>query len=552
MTAIGYASGFGNECATGALPAGQNSPQRPPYGLYAEPADFLTGLCTLAGAGGPAQRAGAALHLYGANRSMADRVFADADGELLLVPERGALLVFTELGRLAVASGEFAVVPRGVRFRVELLESEARGYVCENYGAAFRLPELGPIGANGLANSRDFRTPLAAFEDRDTPTELIVKFGGRLWRTELDHSPLDVVAWHGNYAPYKYDLARFNTLGSVSFDHPDPSIFTVLSSPSLRAGTANVDFVIFPPRWLVAEHTFRPPWFSPERDERVHGPAARNVRCEGVRFRAGGRQSAHCAYGPRSRCCHIRTGDARRTPAGQGRRHAGVHVRDVRGPRSDRASAREPGASARLRQRVARLPEEVQPRTRQLEKIEAVVDAGERPAAVDEQFVPQDEAMRFGLADGRGERGAIDSVGCGGRGDANDAGVVHARGSCSSAGAIEENLEPAVDDRGHRHRQCGAIRGVERTRREPFEFSGVGLDAVLRPRVGDDRARVVPGGNAHRFRQPRCTNVRVDRSRFAFVEGQSEIDEPPPLRDALGISSHDGRIESSVQSNTCT
>jgi homogentisate 1,2-dioxygenase len=327
--ATAYSSGFGNEVATealpGALPAGQNSPQRAPYGLYAEqisgtaftvprnenrrswlyrirptaahgafvglprgrmrsgpfdeapaspnrlrwdpqplplaPTDFIDGLLTIAGAGEPAQRTGLALHIYAANRSMTDRVFADADGELLVVPERGALVLFTELGRVGVVPGEIAVVPRGIKFRVELLEREARGYVCENYGRPFTLPELGPIGANGLANARDFLTPVAAYEDCDVATEVVLKFGGALWRTQLDHSPLDVVAWHGNNAPYKYDLGRFNAINTVSFDHPDPSVFTVLTSPSPQAGTANVDFVIFPPRWLVAEHTFRPPWF---------------------------------------------------------------------------------------------------------------------------------------------------------------------------------------------------------------------------------------------------------------------------------------------------
>ncbi|MFS8084409.1 MAG: homogentisate 1,2-dioxygenase domain-containing protein, partial [Acidobacteriota bacterium] len=185
----------------------------------------------------------------------------NADGELLIVPQRGALRLITELGVLDVAPREIAVVPRGMRFRVELPEGAARGYVCENYGAHFRLPELGPIGSNGLANARDFQVPVAAFEDRDARVELVTKFGGNLWASELDHSPLDIVAWHGNLVPYKYDLARFNTIGSISFDHCDPSIFTVLTSPTDTAGTANCDFVIFPPRWMVAERTFRPPWY---------------------------------------------------------------------------------------------------------------------------------------------------------------------------------------------------------------------------------------------------------------------------------------------------
>jgi homogentisate 1,2-dioxygenase len=323
-------SGFGNhfstEAVSGALPIGRNSPQRVPFGLYAEqlsgtaftapraenrrswlyrlrptashkpfrpyeqatllrsgpfdeqpptpnrlrwdplpmpsaPIDFVDGLVTYAGNGDVATSSGIGIHVYAANQSMTDRVFYSADGELLIVPQQGRLTLATELGLLQLGPGEMGVIPRGIRFRAELRDSAARGYVCENYGALFRLPELGPIGANGLANPRDFETPPAWFEDRDGSFEVVQKFGGRLWACELRHSPLDVVAWHGNLAPYKYDLARFNVINTVSFDHPDPSIFTVLTSPSEIAGTANCDFVIFPPRWTVAEETFRPPWF---------------------------------------------------------------------------------------------------------------------------------------------------------------------------------------------------------------------------------------------------------------------------------------------------
>ena len=216
------------------------------------------------------------------------------------MPQQGCLLLRTEFGVLDAAPGEIAVIPRGVKFRVDLPDGCAGGYVCENYGALFRLPELGPIGANGLANPRDFLSPSAAFEDRDGPHELVAKFEGHLWATTLDHSPLDVVAWHGNYAPYKYDLARFNTLGTVSFDHPDPSIFTVLTSPSEVPGTANCDFVIFPPRWMVAEHTFRPPFFHrnvmSEFMGLVHG--AYDAKAEG--FVPGGASLHNClsAHGP--------------------------------------------------------------------------------------------------------------------------------------------------------------------------------------------------------------------------------------------------------------
>lgn len=324
-----YMTGFGNhfstEAITAALPIGQNSPQRPAFGLYAEqlsgtaftaprgenrrswlyrlrpsaahpaftrykgapnftpgasPApfapnrlrwgpiqptpgtDWLDSMTTMLVAGdGPLSQTGVAVHLYACDTDMTDRAFVSGDGELVIVPQAGALTLFTEMGRIDIAPGQVALIPRGVRFRVTLPDGSARGYVAENYGPLFRLPDLGPIGANGLANSRDFETPVAWFEDIEGDFELVQKFAGRLWTTNLGRSPLDVVAWHGNLAPCRYDLARFNTINTVSFDHPDPSIFTVMTSPSDIAGTANVDFVIFPPRWMVAEGTFRPPWF---------------------------------------------------------------------------------------------------------------------------------------------------------------------------------------------------------------------------------------------------------------------------------------------------
>jgi homogentisate 1,2-dioxygenase len=325
MNDIGYLSGFGNEFATqalaGALPVGQNSPQRPPLGLYAEqlsgtpftvprresrrswlyrirpsalhpayrridngllcgpladptpnrlrwdpldlpdaPTDFVAGLATMLANAPAGSTDGVSVHLYGANRSMR-RAFWNADGEMLVVPQQGRLHIATELGWLEAAPGEIAVIPRGMRFRVALPDGASRGYVCENHGAVLRLPDLGPIGSNGLANPRDFLSPVAWFEDRDEPCEVVQKFMGTLWATELDHSPFDVVAWHGNNAPYKYDLTRFNVMGSVNYDHPDPSIYTVLTAPTDTPGRANVDFALFAPRWLVAEHTFRPPWF---------------------------------------------------------------------------------------------------------------------------------------------------------------------------------------------------------------------------------------------------------------------------------------------------
>ncbi len=234
-----------------------------PLPLPAGAVDFVDGLTTYAGNGDVAATSGVAVHHFAATASMTRRALSNADGELVIVPQEGTLTLVTEFGRFDVAPRQIACIPRGVRFAVELGDGggPARGYLAENYGAPFRLPDLGPIGSNGLANPRDFETPGAAFADDDTPHELIHRFAGRLWRTAVGHNPFDVVAWHGNLAPWRYDLTRFNTIGSISFDHPDPSIFTVLTSPSDTPGTANADFVVFPPRWLVAEDTFRPPWF---------------------------------------------------------------------------------------------------------------------------------------------------------------------------------------------------------------------------------------------------------------------------------------------------
>lgn len=224
-------------------------------------ASFLEGIRTITTAGDAGAMAGMAAHVYRATRSMHNEYFYNADGEMLIVPQQGELRVRTEFGIIEIEPAEIAVIPRGIKFCVELPNGPASGYICENYGGKFTLPERGPIGANCLANPRDFLTPVAAYEERDEVCQLIVKWGGSLWKTTLEHSPLDVVAWHGNYAPYKYDLRRFSPVGPLLFDHADPSIFTVLTSPSETPGTANVDFVCFPDRWLVAENTFRPPWY---------------------------------------------------------------------------------------------------------------------------------------------------------------------------------------------------------------------------------------------------------------------------------------------------
>jgi len=361
-----YQSGFGNEFATeaikGALPEGQNAPQKAPLGLYTEQlsgtaftapratnrrtwtyrirpsvthkpfseipgglglfrsgpftevptppnqmrwnpipmpekeTDFIDGIVTMGGSGDPAMQVGVGLHLYAANAPMKGRYFYNADGEMMLIPQQGAIEVHTELGILGLKPGEIGVVPRGMKMRVDL-EGPSRGYICENYGLTFRLPELGAIGANGLANSRDFLTPVAAYEDKDGDFRIVGKFLGRMWEAEIDHSPLDVVGWHGNYAPYKYDLARFNCINTVSFDHPDPSIYTVMTSPSVMAGTANVDFAIFPPRWLVAEHTFRPPWFHRNMMNEFMGLVFGEYDAKAEGFLPGGASLHNCMSG---------------------------------------------------------------------------------------------------------------------------------------------------------------------------------------------------------------------------------------------------------------
>ncbi|MGL4305446.1 MAG: homogentisate 1,2-dioxygenase [Mycobacteriaceae bacterium] len=252
----------GNICS--APIAGEANPNRlrwDPKPLPWPEGDFLDTLSTISANGNVLQGQGIAVHMYHATRSMLDRYFSNADGEMLIVPQQGVIVLSTEFGKLRVSPGEIAVVGRSIRYSVALEDDRASGYVCENYGAAFELPELGPIGANGLAHARDFLYPVAAYEDDEKSVQVVQKFGGHLWAADYDHSPLDVVAWHGTYLPYKYDTANFNVLTTAGWDHPDPSIFTLLTSASERAGQANVDFAIFPARWVVAEHTFRPPHF---------------------------------------------------------------------------------------------------------------------------------------------------------------------------------------------------------------------------------------------------------------------------------------------------
>ena len=265
------------------------------------PTDFIEGLRTVVVNGEADAQTGMAAHVYLANRSMGNRAFVNADGEMLLVPQEGQLLITTELGLLAVKPGEIALIPRGMAFKVAV-EGPSRGYVCENYGAPFRLPELGPIGSNGLANPRDFLAPVAAFEDTTDGYEMVKKYGGALWMAQAPSTPFNVVAWHGSLAPMKYDTAHFMTIGSISFDHPDPSIFTVLTSPSDTSGTANCDFVIFPPRWMVAEDTFRPPWYHRNLMSEFMGLVTGQYDAKPEGFQPGGMSLHNCMvpHGPDS------------------------------------------------------------------------------------------------------------------------------------------------------------------------------------------------------------------------------------------------------------
>jgi len=361
-----YMSGFGNEfeseAAPGALPKGQNAPQRCPYGLYAEQLSgtaytaprgvsrrswlyrirpsvlharrfvkmgetlwksapgcrsfpslgqfrwgpppfpneeltFIAGVRTMTTAGDADAQSGVSANLYFVNKAMVDASFYDADGELLVVPQEGGLSFFTEFGRIEVSPGEICVLPRGIKFKAAPLDGPGRGFLCENYGAHFTLPHRGAIGANGLADARDFLTPVAAFEEKEGPATMTVKWGGVFYICEIDHSPLDVVAWHGNYAPYKYDLSRFAPLGALLFDHPDPSIFTVLTSPSGEEGVANADFVIFPERWQVAEHSFRPPWHHVNVMSEFMGLVRGRYDAKRAGFAPGG-MSLHNAMSP--------------------------------------------------------------------------------------------------------------------------------------------------------------------------------------------------------------------------------------------------------------
>ncbi|KAH7177265.1 Homogentisate 1,2-dioxygenase [Fusarium sp. MPI-SDFR-AT-0072] len=321
----GFDSFHESESIKGALPIGANSPQKPPYGLYAEKlsgtaftaprhenrqtwlyrilpsashstykrftdpsspilkaklnyepqqlrwdpfdidekVDWVRGLKLVSGAGDPTVKSGLGIYVFAAGRDMdTNTAMYSSDGEMLIVVQHGVLDIQTELGRLLVRPNEIAIIPRGVRYRITLPEGPVRGYILELYQGQFQLPELGPIGSNCLANPRDFQIPVADFdEDTKSTWTILNKFNNELFVAEQGHTPFDVVAWHGKFYPYKYDLGRFSVIGSISFDHPDPSIFTVLTGPSDHPGTAIADFVIFPPRWLVQEDTFRPPWY---------------------------------------------------------------------------------------------------------------------------------------------------------------------------------------------------------------------------------------------------------------------------------------------------
>ncbi|KAJ8680617.1 hypothetical protein QAD02_016404 [Eretmocerus hayati] len=372
-----YSSGFGNEFSSedercpGALPVGQNSPQKCPYGLYAEQlsgtaftvsrlenrrtwfyrirpsvthgkfelidsvaphlthewdktppdpnqlrwkpfdvptrqepeVDFVEGLHTVCGAGDARTRSGLAIHVYLCNASMKNKALYNSDGDFLIVPQLGPLNITTEFGKMRLEPNEICVIQRGMRFSVTVF-GPSRGYILEVFDNHFQLPSLGPIGANGLANPRDFQTPVAYYEDIDVPYKLINKYQGKLFVADQDHSPFDVVAWHGNYVPYKYNLDRFMVINSVSFDHCDPSIFTVLTCPSDKPGTAIADFVIFPPRWSVQEHTFRPPYYHRNCMSEFMGLIRGSYEAKEQGFQPGGASlhSMMTAHGPDKAC----------------------------------------------------------------------------------------------------------------------------------------------------------------------------------------------------------------------------------------------------------
>ena len=365
-TKLNYLSGFGShwqtEALEHALPKGQNSPKKVPYGLYAEQltgsaftqpraqnarswlyrilpsvvqhdfkaiqhdgflspsktkgtpnqyrwkpisaptqsTNFIDSWQAIAHNGSALEQAGGCLYLYAANTSMDEAFFYSSDGELLIVPYEGDMLIKTELGIIELSPGEIACIPRGLKFQVENATPVIKGYICENFGARFTLPDLGPIGANGLANPRDFLIPTAHYEDKEGSFKLYNKFNNTLWQAGLKHSPLNVVAWHGNYAPYKYNLRLFNTINTVSFDHPDPSIFTVLTSPTPTTGLANIDFVLFPERWMVAEHTFRPPYYHRNIMSEYMGLIFGEYDAKADGFSPGGGSLHNCmsAHGP--------------------------------------------------------------------------------------------------------------------------------------------------------------------------------------------------------------------------------------------------------------
>ncbi len=358
----GFSGHWETEALPNALPHGQNSPKTPAYGLYAEQlsgsaftcprhlnkrswlykispsakqsdfklsthngyitekdsqnslpnqlrwspleppkekVNFVNSWQAILHNGDPKSQNGSVIYLYFANTPMNDSFFYNADGELLILPHLGSLKINTEFGQLNIEPGEIACIPRGVKFSIDHKAAIA-GYILENFSSPMSLPDLGPIGANGLANPRDFKIPTARFEDTQGNFQLYCKYANQLWEASIEHSPLDVVAWHGNYAPYKYDLKLFNTINTVSFDHPDPSIFTVLTSKSDSPGVANVDFVIFPERWMVAEHSFKAPYYHRNIMSEYMGLLLGQYDAKADGFSPGGGSLHNCmsAHGP--------------------------------------------------------------------------------------------------------------------------------------------------------------------------------------------------------------------------------------------------------------
>ena len=232
--------------------------------------------------------------------------FCNSDGSFLIVPQQGSLYIHTEMGNLKVEPHEIIVIPKNIVFSINGSDDEnvsLKGYVLEVKEGHFELPDLGPIGSNGLANPHHFQYPVSCMFDNDSEHEwnIVTKAADAFWSRSQNHSPYNVAAWRGNYAPYKYDLRKFCPLNTVSFDHADPSIFTVLTVKKTPYDqTPLVDFVVFPPRWNATENTFRPPYYHKNCMSEFMGLISGEYEAKKTGFLPGGASlhNAGVAHGP--------------------------------------------------------------------------------------------------------------------------------------------------------------------------------------------------------------------------------------------------------------